>query len=148
MIMFITPRMSWLTCVAATLLTACAGSTPSQFVRVELAGESQNTGRIGYVTLIPHEQTTEFSFFVSGVSGHLRPVRLNAFVYPGPCTNRGPQPLYALNDQVITIKTPAGWTFDRTAKVALGQLTGAQHSVVVSSGPEEGNAKQFCGDIR
>ncbi|MGV8918398.1 MAG: hypothetical protein ACOH2R_11460 [Pseudomonas sp.] len=139
-------RVLWLACTAVSLLAACA-SQPSQLTRVELAGEGRNTGRIGYVTLIPHDDSTEFNFFVSGVYGHLRPVRLYAFIYPGPCANRGAQPLYALNDQVITMQSPAGWSFNRTANVAVGKLSGVHYSMVVTSGPEEGNAQQFCGDI-
>ncbi|WP_397448994.1 hypothetical protein [Pseudomonas sp. NA-150] len=147
--MITTPRFFWLICASVALLGGCASQArqESQLVRVDLTAVGQNIGNIGYVTLISRQETTDFSFFVSGTSGYLRPVRLYAFVYPGPCSNRGPKPLYGMNDNVVTRRVATGWSFNREAKVPLNTLRAAHYSVVVANGATEGNAEQFCGDI-
>jgi len=53
-----------------------------------------------------------------------------------------------MNDKVNTERAAvAGWTFSRSAPIALPELLAGQYSIVLRSAPEDGNLDLFCGDI-
>ncbi|MFK0090046.1 hypothetical protein ACIQUS_22465 [Pseudomonas sp. NPDC090755] len=142
-------RMGWLASVVAVVMVGCADyeRRKAEFVHVDLKPVGHNAGKIGYVTLVPRDKVTDMSFYVSGVYRTSREVRLYTYIYKGTCANRAAQPAYSLNDIVMVNRTTTGWAFNRTAPAPLSTLSGQGYSVVLTTGPEEGNTEQFCGEI-
>lgn len=138
--------------LAALIITAslfgCATSS-NHGVNVPLTATRQNPGQIGNVTLTDWDKQTGLSFFISGVpSGAVLPLRLYSFINKGSCQQPGPV-AYAMNDKVNTERQPVrGWTFSRSAPVALPTLLSGGYSIVVRSAATDGNADIFCGDIK
>ena len=137
--------------LAVLMVTASVfGCTTSsdQGVSIPLVASRQNTGQIGNVTLTTWDQQTVFSFFISGIpSGSSLPLRLYTFIHKGSCQQPGPV-AYAMNDHVNTERQAIrGWTFSRSAPVAMSVLLSGEYSVVVRSAPDSGNVDIFCGDI-
>jgi hypothetical protein len=118
-------------------------------VSVTLVATRQNTGQIGNVTLTNWDKQTGFSFFISGVpSGTSLPLRLYTFINKSSCQQPGPV-AYAMNDHINTERQAIrGWTFSRSAPVAMQVLLSGEYSIVVRSTPDSGNVDIFCGDIR
>ncbi|WP_025111587.1 hypothetical protein [Pseudomonas sp. H1h] len=138
--------------VTALLITAslagCAGSSGSS-VNLQLTATRQNTGQIGNVTLADWGKQTNFNFFISGApSGASLPLRLYAFINKGHCQQPGPV-AYAMNDRVNTERQAIrGWTFSRSAPVALADLLAGDYSLVVRTAATDGSVDIFCADIR
>ncbi|MCW8277486.1 hypothetical protein IMF27_19200 [Pseudomonas sp. PCH199] len=138
--------------LAALMLTAgLLGCTTSshQGVSVPLVAARQNAGQIGNVTLSDWGKETGLSFFISGVpTGASLPLRLYSFIYKGSCQQPGAV-AYEMNDRVTTERQPIrGWTFSRSAPVAMPVLLSGDYSIVVRSASTDGNRDIFCGDIR
>ncbi|MFJ2357198.1 hypothetical protein [Pseudomonas fluorescens] len=131
-----------------TSLAGCAGSAGSS-VYLPLTATRQNTGQIGNVTLADWGQRTNFNFFISGApSGTSLPLRLYAFINKGSCQQPGAV-AYALNDRVNTERQAIrGWTFSRSAPVALSPLLSGDYSVVVRTAATDGSVDIFCADLR
>lgn len=54
-----------------------------------------------------------------------------------------------MNDKVNTQREPVrGWSFSRSAPIALQDLLSSEYSIVVRTAPESGNVDIFCGDIK
>lgn len=138
--------------LAALMLSAslfgCSTSSSSS-VTVTLVATRQNTGQIGNVALSAWDNKTGLSFFISGVpSGVVLPLRLYSFIYKGSCQQPGPV-AYSMNDRVNTERQPIrGWSFSRTAPVALPVLLSGDYSIVVRTAATDGNVDIFCGDIK
>ncbi|VVP68043.1 hypothetical protein PS918_00673 [Pseudomonas fluorescens] len=131
----------------ASLLGCATPSNPS--VTLPLTATGQNTGQIGSVAMSDWgQQKTGFSFIISGVpNGASLPLRLNAFIYKGSCRQPGAL-AYDMNDQVTTERQAIrGWTFSRSAPVAMPVLLAGDYSVIVRSAATDGNGDIFCGDI-
>lgn len=143
--------MKFKTPVAALMLTAsllgCTSSS-SHGVNVTLNATRQNAGQIGNVTLSDWGKETGLSFFVSGVpNGASLPLRLYSFIYKGSCQQPGAV-AYEMNDKVNTERQAVrGWSFSRSAPVALSELVSGGYSIVVRSAATDGNTDLFCGDI-
>ena len=138
--------------LAVLMVTASVfGCTTSsdQGVSIPLVASRQNTGQIGNVTLTTWDQQTGFSFFISGIpSGSSLPLRLYTFIHKGSCQQPGPV-AYAMNDHVNTERQAIrGWTFSRSAPVAMSVLLSGEYSVVVRTAPESGNIDIFCANLR
>ncbi|MNY29118.1 hypothetical protein D3C86_1631410 [compost metagenome] len=54
-----------------------------------------------------------------------------------------------MNDKVNTESDAGtrGWTFYRSAPVAMQELLSGKYALVVRTAPEDGNLDIFCGDI-
>ncbi|MFJ2711044.1 hypothetical protein ACIOZM_09130 [Pseudomonas sp. NPDC087346] len=132
--------------IGASLFGCATSSNPG--VSVTLNATRQNTGQIGNVTLADWGKQTGFNFFVSGTpSGASLPLRLSAFINKGSCAQPGPV-AYALNDRLTTEREAVrGWSFSRTAPVALSVLLAGDYSVVVRTAATDGGVDIFCGDI-
>lgn len=139
--------------VAALLVTASlfgCSTTSEHGVTMPLTATRHNAGQIASTTLTSWDkQITGFSFFISGVpTGSSLPLRVYTFIYKGSCQQPGPV-AYEMNDQVTTERVAtSGWTFERSAPVAMSILLSGGYSIVVRSVPEDGNADLFCGDIK
>jgi hypothetical protein len=129
-------------------LFGCATSS-KEGVSVTLNATRQNTGQIGNVALSDWDKQTGLSFFISGVpSGAALPLRLYSFINKGSCQQPGPV-AYAMNDKVNTERQAIrGWTFSRSAPVALSVLLAGDYHIVVRTAATDGNVDIFCGDIK
>jgi hypothetical protein len=110
----------------------------------------RNGGQIANTTLAVQGNETAFSFVVSGVpSGTLRPLNLYTFINKGSCERPG-SVAYAMNDRINTnrISATRGWTYSRSAPVALSELLSGGYYLVVRTTPADGNVDIFCGDIK
>ncbi|MET0776742.1 MAG: hypothetical protein ABWZ65_14845 [Pseudomonas mandelii] len=141
-------RRSLATLMISVSLFGCATST-DHGVSVPLVATRQNTGQIGNVTLTSWEKQTGLSFFITGApSGATLPLRLYSFIHKGTCQQPGPV-AFAMNDKVNTQREPVrGWSFSRSAPIALQDLLSSEYSIVVRTAPESGNVDIFCGDIK
>ncbi|MDO8404649.1 MULTISPECIES: hypothetical protein [Pseudomonas] len=141
-------RCSLATLMISVSLFGCATST-DHGVSVPLVATRQNTGQIGNVTLTSWEKQTGLSFFITGApSGATLPLRLYSFIHKGTCQQPGPV-AFAMNDKVNTQREPVrGWSFSRSAPIALQDLLSSEYSIVVRTAPESGNVDIFCGDIK
>ncbi|MDG9925273.1 MULTISPECIES: hypothetical protein [unclassified Pseudomonas] len=134
----------------AFALSGCASNGGGDHVQVKLAGTAKNAGRIGQATLSPRGELTDVSAFISGVPfGTTLPVRLYAYIYLGSCQQPGAQPVYELNNTVLTDHRGSadGWRLSRTAKVALTTLRAEPHALILRTPPSDGGQDIFCGDI-
>lgn len=141
-------RCSLATLMISVSLFGCATSA-DHGVSVPLVATRQNTGQIGNVTLTSWEKQTGLSFFITGApSGATLPLRLYSFIHKGTCQQSGPV-AFAMNDKVNTQREPVrGWSFSRSAPIALQDLLSSEYSIVVRTAPESGNVDIFCGDIK
>lgn len=141
-------RYSLATLMISASLFGCATST-DHGVSVPLVATRQNTGQIGNVTLTNWDKQTGLSFFISGApSGATLPLRLYSFIHKGSCQQPGPV-AFAMNDKVNTKREAVrGWSFSRSAPIALPDLLSGEYYIVVKTAPESGNVDIFCGDIR
>lgn len=138
--------------LAVLLMTAslfgCTSSS-NHSMSLPLAATHQNMGHIANTTLTPVGDQTNFDFYITGVpTGTTLPLRIYSFVYKGSCQQPGPV-AYAMNDKVNTTSAAGtnGWTFDRSAPIAMSELTSGKYSIVVRTTPEDGSIDLFCGDI-
>ena len=137
------------TLLAAAMIVGCTTSS-SQTVTVPLNATPRNGGQIANATLAVQGNETAFSFVVSGVpSGTLRPLNLCTFINKGSCERPG-SVAYAMNDRINTnrISATRGWTYSRSAPVALSELLSGGYYLVVRTTPADGNVDIFCGDIK
>ena len=135
--------------LAAAIIVGCTNSS-SQTVTVPLNATPRNGGQIANTTLAVQGNETAFSFVVSGVpSGTLRPLNLYTSINKGSCERPG-SVAYALNDRINTnrISATRGWTYSRSAPVALSELLSGGYYLVVRTTPADGNVDIFCGDIK
>ncbi|MBK5351260.1 hypothetical protein JFU37_01790 [Pseudomonas sp. TH41] len=137
--------------LAASLVIACStGCTTSseQVVTVPLLATQRNPGQIANVILASRGTQTGFSFFISGIPGGVSlPLRLYTFINKGHCQQPGPV-AYAMNDQINTERAAVrGWTYSRSAPIAMADLLSGGYSIVVRTAPPDGNVDIFCGDI-
>jgi hypothetical protein len=137
--------------LAVSLAIACIyGCTNSseQVVTVPLVATQRNPGQIANAILASRGTQTGFSFFISGVPGGVTlPLRLYTFINKDSCQQPGPV-AYAMNDQVNTERAAVrGWSYSRSAPVALTELLSGGYSIVVQTAPSDGNVDIFCGDI-
>ncbi|MDH4565240.1 hypothetical protein E8E95_00880 [Pseudomonas sp. BN414] len=140
------PLITVLTCLAS-----CTSIDDSQVVNVRLTASPQNAGQIGQATLAAAGEDTSMSIFISGVpSETTRPVHIYTYIYTGTC-ERHPDtaPAYSMNDRVLVEKDDGkrGWTLSRRADVDLDTLRSGQYSIVLRTGPADGNREIFCGEI-
>lgn len=135
--------------LAAAIIVGCTNSS-SQTVTVPLNATPRNGGQIANTTLAVQGNETAFSFVVSGVpSGTLRPLNLYTSINKGSCERPG-SVAYAMNDRINTnrISATRGWTYSRSAPVALSELLSGGYYLVVRTTPADGNVDIFCGDIK
>ena len=135
--------------LAAAIIVGCTNSS-SQTVTVPLNATPRNGGQIANATLAVQGNETAFSFVVSGVpSGTLRPLNLYTSINKGSCERPG-SVAYAMNDRINTnrISATRGWTYSRSAPVALSELLSGGYYLVVRTTPADGNVDIFCGDIK
>lgn len=137
--------------LAVFMVAACiCGCTTSseQVMTVPLLATQRNSGQIANTTLAGRGIQTGFSFIISGVPGGVSlPLRLYTFIYKGSCQQRGPI-AFSMNDQVNTERVAVrGWTYSRSAPVAMSELLSGGYSIVVRTAPPDGNVDIFCGDI-
>ncbi|MCY1308413.1 hypothetical protein D9M68_656740 [compost metagenome] len=61
----------------------------------------------------------------------------------------GAAPAYALNQRVLAEKVDAkrGWTLSRRVPAELEALRTGTYSIVLRTGPADGNREIFCGEI-
>lgn len=133
-----------------TIAVCICGCTRSsgQVITVPLMATQRNPGQIANVTLASRGTQTGFSFTISGVPGGVSlPLRLYTFIYKGSCQQPGPI-AFSMNDQVNTERVAVrGWTYSRSAPVALSELLSGGYSIVMRTAPADGNVDIFCGDI-
>lgn len=141
------PRYPLVALLVSASLFGCTTSS-EHGISIPLAATRHNVGQIANTTLANWDQKTGFDFFISGVpTGTSLPLRIYTFIHKGSCQQPGPV-AYAMNDKVNTERAAvAGWTFSRSAAIALPELLAGQYSIVLRSAPEDGNLDLFCGDI-
>ncbi len=142
-------RIQSVALIATVMVFGCTTSS-NQTVTIPLNATQRNLGQIANTTLAIQGNQTAFSFVISGVpSGTLRPLNLYTFINKGSCERPGPI-AYAMNDQINTnrISATRGWTYSRSAPVAMSELLSGGYSVVVRTTPADGNVDIFCGDIK
>ena len=141
------PRYPLVALLVSASLFGCTTSS-EHGISIPLAATRHNVGQIANTTLANWDQNTGFDFFISGVhTGTSLPLRIYTFIHKGSCQQPGPV-AYAMNDKVNTERAVvAGWTFSRSAPIALPELLAGQYSIVLRSAPEDGNLDLFCGDI-
>lgn len=137
--------------LAVFMIAACiCGCTTSseQVMTVPLLATQRNSGQIANTTLASRGTQTGFSFIISGIPGGISlPLRLYTFIYKGTCQQPG-QIAFSMNDQVNTERVAVrGWTYSRSAPVAMSELLSGGYSIVVRTAPSDGNVDIFCGDI-
>ncbi|PBJ02506.1 hypothetical protein [Pseudomonas sp. ACN5] len=135
--------------MVTVMMFGCTHSS-SQTVTIPLLATPRNTGEIANVTLASQGHETAFTFIISGVpSGTLSPLNLYTSIHKGSCKQSGPV-AYTMNERINTsrISDTRGWTYSRSAPVALSELFSAGYSVVVTTTPADGNVDIFCGDIK
>jgi hypothetical protein len=134
--------------VIAANIAGCTTSS-GHGTSIPLAATRHNAGQIGNVTLADWGDKTGLSFFISGApTGAILPLRLYTFINKGSCQQSGPV-AYAMNDKVTTERQAvSGWSFSRSAPVALSTLLAGDYSIVVRMAPDSGNVDIFCGDIK
>lgn len=138
--------------LAALMLTTClfgCATSSSQSVTIPLVATRQNSGQIGNVALSSYDNKTGLSFFISGVpGGGTLPLRLYSFINKGSCQQPGPV-AFAMNEQANTERQPIrGWTFSRSAPIALPALLSGGYYILVRTSAPDGNIDIFCGDIQ
>ena len=137
--------------LTALLVTAslfgCTSSS-DHTISVPLKATQKNAGQIANAALNAVDGETNFDFYLSGVpDGTTLPLRIFTFVNKGSCQQPGPV-AYDMNDRITTQRAAeAGWTFYRTAPVAVPELLSGKYSIVVRTTPEDGSVDIFCGDI-
>ncbi|KAB0496547.1 hypothetical protein [Pseudomonas vancouverensis] len=135
--------------MTAVVILGCTNSS-SQTVTFPLSATPQNLGQIANTTLASQGNQTGFTFVISGVpSGTLRPLNLYTSIHKGSCKQPGPV-AYEMNDRINTnrISSTRGWTYSRSAPVALSALFSGDYYVVVTTTPADGNIDIFCGDLK
>ena len=135
--------------MATVVIFGCTNSS-IQTVTVPLLATPQNLGQIANTTLASQGNQTGFNFVISGVpSGTLRPLNLYTLINKGSCERPG-SVAYAMNDRINTnrISATRGWTYSRSAPVALSELLSGGYYLVVRTTPADGNVDIFCGDIK
>jgi len=143
-----------LSVILAAILSACAApggdSGDSRTLTVPLQPGRQNIGAVAQATLIARGEVTDVRIFLSGPLplGVSRMPHLFAFIYPGTCSNQGPQPAFEMNSPVTSFAEIGGWRLARTAGAPLDTLRNGNHSIVVRTSPQDRNIDIFCGDIR
>jgi len=137
----------------AILITAallgCSSSSHHQSMNLPLAATQRNPGHTATTALTGEGNQTNFDFYVTGVpNGTILPPRLYTFINKGSCQQPGPV-AFAMNDKVNTENNAGtgGWTFYRSAPIALAELLSGKYAVVVRTSPEDGSADIFCGDV-
>ncbi|MCY1425567.1 hypothetical protein D3C76_136800 [compost metagenome] len=134
--------------LASASIAGCSTSS-SHDASLPLAATRNNAGQIANVSLASVGDKTDFDFYISGVpDGTTLPLRIYTFVHKGSCQQPGPV-AYAMNDKVNTESDAGtrGWTFYRSAPVAMQELLSGKYALVVRTAPEDGNLDIFCGDI-
>ncbi|CAI8713860.1 MULTISPECIES: hypothetical protein [Pseudomonas] len=129
-------------------LFGCSSSS-NHSMNLPLAATHNNPGQIASTTLTSVGNQTNFDFDITGVpTGTLLPPRLYTFIHKGSCQQPGAV-AFAMNDKVNTKSTAGtnGWTFYRSAPIAMKDLLAGTYSIVVRTAPEDGNSDIFCGDI-
>lgn len=135
--------------MATVMMLGCTHSS-NQTVTIPLLATPQNTGEIANTTLANQGNETAFTFIIGGVpSGTLGPLNLYTSIHKGSCKQPGPV-AYTMNDRINTsrISDIGGWTYSRSAPVAMSELFSTGYSVVVTTTPADGNVDIFCGDIK
>ena len=138
--------------VSALLITASlfgCSSSSHQSTNLPLAATHRNPGHTATTSLTGEGNQTNFDFYVTGVpNGTILPPRLYTFINKGSCQQPGPV-AYAMNTKVNTEPNAGtgGWTFYRSAPIALSELLSGKYAVVVRTSPEDGSADIFCGDV-
>lgn len=148
-------RKAWLALmVAAATSQGCGLSTGSpqdrQIVSVPLTATHVNAGKIAEATLVDEGKATGLTLVIGGVPDNVsRPVHLYTFIYPGTCSRLGAEPAYELNRIVLAdrIGRYAGWRLAKSVPAGLEQLRSGGYSIVVRTGPADGNLDIFCGEI-
>lgn len=124
-------------------------STSNHSMNLPLAATHSNPGQTGTTTLTAVGNQTNFDFYITGVpTGTILPPRIFTFINKGGCQQPGPV-AYAMNDKVNTSSSAGtnGWSFYRSAPIAMKDLLSGKYSIVVRTAPEDGNADIFCGDV-
>jgi hypothetical protein len=87
---------------------------------------------------------------LSGLPSYLvRPVRLYTYIYRGSCAQLPASAAYELNDVVVPFRQWAPpFALHKSVPLPPNELRSGGYSVVVRSGPVDGNIGLFCGDIR
>jgi hypothetical protein len=142
------PRIPVAVLLVAASLAGCTHSS-NQSLNLPLTATYRNQGQAGTTTLTGVDKQTNFDFYISGVpSGTILPPRIYTFVNKGSCQQPGTV-AYAMNDKV-NVQSAAGakgWSFYRSAPIAIADMISRKYSIVVRSAPEDGNFDLFCGDV-
>ncbi|WP_342244549.1 hypothetical protein [Pseudomonas sp. OTU5201] len=132
-------------------LVSCTSVADRQVVNIPLVASQHNAGQIGQATLAADGEETSMSIFISGVpSETTRPVHIYSYIYAGTCaTRQSTDPAFEMNQRVLTEKdnSKRGWTLSRRANVPLSTLRSGDYSIVLRTGPADGNREIFCGEI-
>ncbi len=134
--------------MTATLL-GCSSSSHHQSMNLPLAATQRNPGHTAPTTLTGEGNQTNFDFYLTGVpNGTILPPRIYIFINKGSCQQPGAV-AFAMNDKVNTEPNAGtgGWTFYRSAPIAMPDLLSGKYAVVVRTSPEDGSADIFCGDV-
>lgn len=133
--------------MVAVCIVGCTTSS-EQVVTVPLLATQRNPGQIANVILASRGTQTGFSFFISGIPGGVSlPLRLYTFINKGNCQHPGPV-AYSMNDRINTERAAVrGWTYSRSAPVAMADLFSGGYSIVVRTALPDGNVDIFCGEI-
>jgi len=141
----------WISALLTTgLLAGCAGSAgDSRIVNVTLNATPANQGQAGMAVFVDKGAETGLDFTIGGVpSGVSTPLQLQAFIYPGACSNLAAQPAYSLNQDTQAAPGQAGWVMSKVVPASLSTLLAGSYAVTVRTSPADGNQTIFCGDIR
>ncbi len=132
-------------------LAGCASVEDRQMINVPLAAGPHNAGQIGQATLAANGNETSMSIYISGVpSETTRPVHIYTFIYTGTCKQRTDSaPTFELNQRVLADRDygKRGWTISRRVPAELNTLRSGNYSIVLQTGPADGNREIFCGEI-
>jgi hypothetical protein len=136
------------TLLIAASLFGCTHSS-HQSMNLPLAATQRNPGHTATTTLTGEGNQTNFDFYITGVpNGTILPPRIYTFINKGSCQQLG-LAAFAMNDKVNTEPSAGtgGWTFYRSAPIAMPYLLSGKYAVVVRTSPEDGSADIFCGDV-
>jgi hypothetical protein len=142
--------VSSLALVVAVGISGCSTVPDSQVTNVPMNATPINAGNIARPVMMPDGHATALWFAVSGESmGTALPGRLQAYIYPGSCTNLGAKPAYDLNDGPnARFYSSAGFQyFWKSAPVAVETLRAGGYALVVRQSPADGNQSLFCGNL-
>ncbi|EEA00178.1 hypothetical protein BH160DRAFT_4526 [Burkholderia sp. H160] len=138
-------------CALTSVCSTTIASPPSERFNVPLTATSQNAGKIAQATLVSAGNATEIVLFVGGVPSNVAlPPHFDTYIYPGMCGDLGPNPVIAMNDQVVLgdhVPQISRWMSKRVP-IALDELRSGDYALVVRTSPADGFENIFCGNLK